>query len=173
MNSNLKHRTRKKTVWLIAASLAALIPAAAHANETDAKAEAPADDASDPAEIVVTAAKREQSIQDVPTAITALGADVFTLQGVGRSASEVLTLVPNASAGTQQHGRPRWWIRGVGAGQQQIDLANPVGFYLDEVYISNASATGLPLFDLERVEVLRGPQGTLCLLYTSPSPRDS
>jgi hypothetical protein len=37
-------------------------------------------------------------------------------------------LRPNASAGTQQHGRPRWWIRGVGAGQQQLDLANPVGF---------------------------------------------
>jgi iron complex outermembrane receptor protein len=163
VNLNLKHRTRKKSAWLVAASLAALVPAAAHANETDGKADAAAhaDDASDPVEIVVTAGKREQSIQDVPTAITALGADVFTLQGVGRSASEVLSLVPNASAGAQQHGRPRWWIRGVGAGQQQIDLANPVGFYLDEVYISNASATGLPLFDLERVEVLRGPQGTL------------
>ncbi len=163
MNVNLKYRTRNESRWLIAASLAAMIPATAYASETDAKADAsvPADDASDPAEIVVTAGKREQSIQDVPTAITALGADVFTLQGVGRSASEVLSLVPNASAGTQQHGRPRWWIRGVGAGQQQIDLANPVGFYLDEVYISNASATGLPLFDLERVEVLRGPQGTL------------
>ncbi|WP_447728230.1 TonB-dependent receptor [Sphingomonas koreensis] len=163
MNLKFENRIRKKAAWLIAASLAALIPAAAHAGETDAKADAasPEGDASDPAEIVVTAGKREQSIQDVPTAITALGADVFTLQGVGRSASEVLSLVPNASAGTQQHGRPRWWIRGVGAGQQQIDLANPVGFYLDEVYISNASATGLPLFDLERVEVLRGPQGTL------------
>lgn len=161
MNSKSEYRTRKKTAWLVAASLAALIPATAHAEEGDAKADTATPDTSDPVEVVVTAAKREQSIQDVPTAITALGADVFTLQGVGRSASEVLSLVPNASAGTQQHGRPRWWIRGVGAGQQQIDLANPVGFYLDEVYISNASATGLPLFDLERVEVLRGPQGTL------------
>lgn len=143
-----------------AISLAALTPAIASAHDGDASAAADAPDWTD-SEIVVTAGKREQDIQDVPTAITALGADVFTLQGVGRSASEVLSLVPNASAGAQQHGRPRWWIRGVGAGQQQIDLANPVGFYLDEVYISNASATGLPLFDLERVEVLRGPQGTL------------
>jgi len=112
-------------------------------------------------DVVVTAQRREQRLQDVPTAITAIGAGTFTLGGIGRSASEILSLVPNASAGNLQHGRPRWWIRGVGAGQQQLDLANPVGFYLDDVYISNASATGLPLFDLERVEVLRGPQGTL------------
>ncbi len=160
----MKINTTRKKAFAAAISLAALnigLTPAAYAREGDAPVEGadPAD--AEPLEIVVTAGKREQDIQDVPTAITALGADVFTLQGVGRSASEVLTRVPNASAGTQQHGRPRWWIRGVGAGQQQIDLANPVGFYLDEVYISNASATGLPLFDLERVEVLRGPQGTL------------
>lgn len=112
-------------------------------------------------DIVVTAQRREQRLQEVPTAVTALSSELFSEGGVGRSANEVLNLVPNASAGTQQHGRPRWWIRGVGAGQQQLDLANPVGFYLDDVYISNASATGLPLFDIERVEVLRGPQGTL------------
>lgn len=112
-------------------------------------------------DIVVTAQRREQRLQEVPTPVTALSSELFAEGGVGRSANEVLNLVPNASAGTQQHGRPRWWIRGVGAGQQQLDLANPVGFYLDDVYISNASATGLPLFDIERVEVLRGPQGTL------------
>jgi iron complex outermembrane receptor protein len=136
------------------------VPAA----KPDAPSAAPAatDDAAGPsADIVVTALRREQRLQDVPTAVTALGGDLFAKGSVGRSANTVLTLVPNASAGTQQHGRPRWWIRGVGAGQQQLDLANPVGFYLDDVYLSNASATGLPLFDLERVEVLRGPQGTL------------
>ncbi len=111
--------------------------------------------------VTVTSQKREESVQEVKTAITALNGKDLLDQGVGRSASEVLNYVPNASAATQQHGRPRWWIRGVGAGQQQFDLASPVGFYLDEVYISNASATGFPLFDLERVEVLRGPQGTL------------
>ncbi|MCW6536434.1 TonB-dependent receptor [Sphingomonas lycopersici] len=112
-------------------------------------------------DVLVTAQRREQRLQDVPTAVTALGGDLFSSGGLGKSANEVLNLVPNATAGTQQHGRPRWWIRGVGAGQQQLDLANPVGFYLDDVYISNASATGLPLFDIEQVEVLRGPQGTL------------
>ena len=111
--------------------------------------------------LTVTAQKREENAQDVPSAISVLSGDTILENGVGRSASEILNYVPNASAGTQQHGRPRWWIRGIGAGQQQIDFPNPVGFYLDDVYISNASATGFPLFDIDRVEVLRGPQGTL------------
>ncbi|MRW90682.1 TonB-dependent receptor plug domain-containing protein [Duganella sp. FT80W] len=111
--------------------------------------------------ITVTAQKREGKAQEVPSAITVLGGAQLLENGIGRSASEILNYVPNASAGTQQHGRPRWWIRGVGAGQQQIDFPNPVGFYLDDVYISNSTATGFPLFDVERVEVLRGPQGTL------------
>jgi iron complex outermembrane receptor protein len=149
-------------------------PAEAPATEAPAAAPAAAPEAATPVvtaaqpestsalpSVTVTAQKREESVQNVSTAITALGGKELTEQGVGRSASEVLNYVPNASAGTQQHGRPRWWIRGVGAGQQQWDLSSPVGFYLDEVYISNANATGFPLFDLDRVEVLRGPQGTL------------
>ena len=111
--------------------------------------------------VVVTANKREESAQEVSTAVSVLNGKDLTDTGVGRSASEILNYVPNATATTQQHGRPRWWIRGIGAGQQQLDLSNPVGFYLDEVYISNTTSTGFPLFDLDRVEVLRGPQGTL------------
>jgi len=111
--------------------------------------------------VVVTAQKREETAQDVPTPITVLGGNELLDSGIGRSANEILSYVPNASAATQQHGRPRWWIRGVGSGVQTLDSPNPVGIYLDDVYISNASATGFPLFDLERVEVLRGPQGTL------------
>jgi len=139
--------------------------AAAPAPVTDAAAPAAtsvqAESTSALPSVTVTAQKREESVQKVSTAITALGGKELLEEGVGRSASEILNYVPNASAGTQQHGRPRWWIRGVGAGQQQWDLSSPVGFYLDEVYISNANATGFPLFDLDRVEVLRGPQGTL------------
>lgn len=111
--------------------------------------------------VTVTAQKREEKAQDVPTAISVLGGAELQDKGIGRSSSEILNYVPNASAGTQYHGRPRWWIRGVGAGQQQIDFPNPVGFYRDDVYIQNNTATGFPLFDIDRVEVLRGPQGTL------------
>jgi iron complex outermembrane receptor protein len=125
----------------------------------DSAPDAATDDGSH--DIVVTAQHRKERLQDVPTAVSVLDKDLFTTGGVGRSANEILNYVPNASAGTTQHSRPRWWIRGVGAGQQQIDLASPVGFYLDDVYISNANATGIPLFDIDQVEVLRGPQGTL------------
>lgn len=110
--------------------------------------------------VTVTANRRKENAQKIATPITVLKGKDLLDQGIGRSAQEVFNYVPNATAVGQQHGRPRWWIRGVGAGQQQLDLASPIGFYLDEVYISNASATGFPLFDLERVEVLRGPQGT-------------
>ena len=111
--------------------------------------------------VVVTAQRREESAQKVPTAVSVLSGENLEDSGIGRKAGEVLDYVPNASAATQLHARPRWWIRGVGTGQQALDFANPVGFYLDDVYISNASATGFPLFDLDRVEILRGPQGTL------------
>jgi iron complex outermembrane receptor protein len=112
-------------------------------------------------EVVVTAERREESAQSVATALSVLKGESLTENQIGRSANEILNYVPNASAVSQVHGRPRWWIRGVGTGQQQLDFSNPVGFYLDDVYISNATATGFPLFDLDRVEVLRGPQGTL------------
>ncbi|MGH8445221.1 MAG: TonB-dependent receptor, partial [Solimonas sp.] len=111
--------------------------------------------------VIVTAQRREQKIQDVPTSITALSGDQLNDAGIGRSSSEVLKFIPNASAGTIGHGRPRWWIRGVGTGTQGLDSPSPVGLYLDDVYIDNASATGFPIFDLDRIEVLRGPQGTL------------
>lgn len=163
---SLAYFFRRTGVLLGASALSLVANAPAFAEVNAAADSADASEAASDAggaggDIIVTAGRREERLQDVPTAVTALGDDLFKLNGVGRSANEVLNYIPNASAGTQQHGRPRWWIRGIGAGQQQLDLASPVGFYLDDVYISNASATGLPLFDLERVEVLRGPQGTL------------
>ncbi|QFY42710.1 TonB-dependent receptor [Candidatus Methylospira mobilis] len=112
-------------------------------------------------EVEVTSQKRKQSEQKVPTALTVLNGQRIIDQGIGRSAGDVLNFVPNGSAGTQFHGRPRWFIRGVGTGNQQLDLANPIGFYQDQVYMGNSTATGIPLFDLERTEVMSGPQGTL------------
>lgn len=137
-------------------------PAGSSAAETSdsGKKEEPQAQESSLGSVTVTANRRKESAQKIATPITVLKGKDLQDQGVGRSAQEVFNYVPNATAVGQQHGRPRWWIRGIGAGQQQQDMTSPIGFYQDEVYISNASATGFPLFDLERVEVLRGPQGT-------------
>ncbi|QAU33986.1 TonB-dependent receptor [Janthinobacterium sp. 17J80-10] len=153
---NTQLASELRTVFAIALGGSALLAAnLGHAQEKNTS------DAAALQTVTVTAQKREEKAQEIPSAISVLGGKDLLDNGIGRSASEILTYVPNATAGTQQHGRPRWWIRGIGAGQQQIDFPNPVGLYLDDVYISNASATGFPLFDLDRVEVLRGPQGTL------------
>ncbi|WP_207885789.1 TonB-dependent receptor [Pseudomonas sp. 30_B] len=111
--------------------------------------------------VVVTAQKREESVQEVPAPITVISGEKIRDASL-QSANEVTRYTPNASAGTTDgHGRPRWWIRGLGTGDQGANTVSPIGIYVDDVYIANISATGFPLFDQERVEVLRGPQGTL------------
>jgi iron complex outermembrane receptor protein len=111
--------------------------------------------------VVVTAQRRAESIQNVPTTVTAISGNFITAADLGGSAANVTSLVANVSAGETAPTRPRWWIRGVGTGAQGFDVQSPVGVYFDDVYFSNANATGQPVFDLARVEVLEGPQGTL------------
>lgn len=112
--------------------------------------------------VVVTAQRRKENPQKVPSAITAISGETLIDSGVGREANDIMQYVPNASAATSGgHTRPRWWIRGVGSGTQGLDSPSPVGVYQDDVYISNANATAGPIYDLDHVEILRGPQGTL------------
>jgi iron complex outermembrane recepter protein len=110
-------------------------------------------------EIVVTATFREQTLQDVPASVTVLGADM--LSDAGRQHfQDVLSLVPNLNwaGGTS---RPRYFqVRGIGEREQYEGAPNPsVGFLVDDI---DFSGIGMPatLFDVERIEVLRGPQGT-------------
>ncbi|WP_437881959.1 TonB-dependent receptor [Pseudomonas sp. LRF_L74] len=134
----------------------------AHASETtDTRANAEENANPTLAKVTVTAQKREETLQEVPSSISVLSGDKVRDSAL-QSANEVTQFIPNASAGTSEaHGRPRWWIRGLGTGDQGANTVSPVGIYVDDVYIANISATGFPLFDQERVEVLRGPQGTL------------
>ncbi len=110
-------------------------------------------------EIVVTATFREQALSEVPASITVL--DSSATEGAGRNHLEdVLALVPNLNwaGGTS---RPRYFqVRGVGEREQYEGAPNPsVGFLIDDI---DFSGIGMPatLFDVERIEVLRGPQGT-------------
>jgi iron complex outermembrane recepter protein len=112
-------------------------------------------------DVIVTAQRRAESIQDVPTTVAAISGNMVLNADLGSSAANITFLVANTSAGETAPTRPRWWIRGVGTGAQGFDVQSPVGVYFDDVYFSNVNATGQPIFDLERVEILEGPQGTL------------
>ena len=113
-------------------------------------------------DIVVTAQRREQSLLDVPLAVTALGGDNLTQRGITNSAQlgdAVPNLQINSPYGSTQ---PNFSLRGIGvANEYNSNQASPVGVYLDDVYLAPRTSHGMGLFDLDRIEVLRGPQGTL------------
>ena len=112
-------------------------------------------------DIVVTANRREESLQRVGVSVVA--ASGATLQQLNISRPEELTRlfpgftsIPNAGSAATSYN-----IRGVGQSDFSEHEEQPVAAYQDGVYIANAAATGFPIFDLQRVELLRGPQGTL------------
>ena len=112
-------------------------------------------------EIVVTAQKREQNAQDVGIAISALTGEQMRQLGYS-SAQQVTAMAPGVQT-VQPNGEANYAIamRGVASSDFTTNVESPVAVYLDEVYISQMSGTGFMLFDMERVELLRGPQGTL------------
>ncbi|CAH0270349.1 TonB-dependent receptor domain-containing protein [Pseudomonas carnis] len=111
--------------------------------------------------VVVTAERREDSAQKVPVPISVISGRTLENTHAGNSATQVTRFIPNTSSATIDNQRPRWWILGIGTGDQRANTVSPVGIYLDDVYLNNVDATSFPPFDLARVEVLKGPQGTL------------
>ena len=113
-------------------------------------------------EIVVTAQKREERLLDVPIAVTSIGGETISRLQLTESL-DVARLTPNlnvsaiAGSGTQ----PNFFLRGVGLNDFSLNNSGPVGVYVDEVYLSSFGAQNFLLYDMDRVEVLRGPQGTL------------
>jgi iron complex outermembrane receptor protein len=136
-------------------SLAALAATPVHAQETAA---ADAGLVSD--DIVVTAQKRNESAQNVPISITALGGDQLKAAGVSGT-QDLKSVVPalNVTTGAGGFGLPR--IRGIGATGQGVGIENPVVVYVDGVYYSAAFGVLQSVFDAKQVTVLKGPQGTL------------
>lgn len=117
-------------------------------------------DQSDSNVIIVTAQKREQNIQDVPLAITAFGADKLD-QIKAVDVSDIAVRTPNFTATQFNLGEPQYFIRGVGSTSDSAASDPTVPVFIDEVYIGRAAGSNFDFFDLERIEVLRGPQGTL------------
>ncbi len=115
--------------------------------------------AEDSEEIVVTARQREERLQDVPVAVTAIDADTLEREQIN-SVREVAALTPGLNITTDAVGRAFMSIRGIGT--TLIDSVQPgVGIFVDGIYQVNTSYLNNPVVDVERIEVLRGPQGTL------------
>ena len=112
-------------------------------------------------EIVVTATKRSESLQSVPISVTALTSAQLTQVKLD-SPSDLVTQVPNLQVnGIVGEGSPLFSLRGVSMFDYSLNQSSPVASYIDEVYKGNFTLFGVELYDLERIEVLRGPQGTL------------
>jgi iron complex outermembrane recepter protein len=110
-------------------------------------------------EVVVTARKREERLQDVPVAVTALTAEALEREQVN-SIREIAAYTPGLNISTDAVGRAFLSIRGVGT--TLIDSVQPgVGIFVDGIYQANTSYLNNPVVDVARIEVLRGPQGTL------------
>ena len=114
------------------------------------------------AEIVVTAQRRDENVQDVPIAISAFSAEQMEAQGITNTL-QIGQYVPNlvAQNNTGIGSANAYFLRGLGSTETIATFDPPVGTYVDDIYLSRQNANNLSLFDVERVEVLRGPQGTL------------
>lgn len=156
---------------LVAAAPLAVIAPAAHAQEMEedeAAAAAEEEEEAAPArrraieEIVVTATKREESVQDIPIAVSAFPGEDLQARGV-EDLEDLMQISPSLSVyssnSTSNGGTLR--IRGVGTTGNNPGLEAAVGSFIDGVYRSRAGIAYNELLDIERVEVLRGPQGTL------------
>ena len=114
-------------------------------------------------EVIITAQKRSENLQDVPVSVASVEGE--QLQSMFAAGDDILALAARVPAlyAESSNGRiaPRFYIRGLGNTDFDIAASQPVSVIQDEVVLENVVLKSTPLFDLDRVEVLRGPQGTL------------
>lgn len=151
---------------ILLASAIAAITLSSHqvAAQTDQSSQADEVESWGYEEVVVTARKREESLQDVPISVTAFSGEGLEKRGVS-NLQGINSFTPNLEL---SNGRPdgggsaaQAYIRGVGQSDFLFPNDPGVGLYVDDVYLARSVGGMLALVDVERVEVLRGPQGTL------------
>jgi len=130
-------------------------------------------------EVVVTARRREESLQETPLAVTALNAEALRDAGV-RNLADLNQIAPNIEVASTNGNAPlaNIYIRGIGQRNSGANIDSGVGIYIDNVYVGRPDGALLDLNDIQSVQVLRGPQGTLfgknttggALVFTSNSP---
>ncbi len=145
-----------REVWTSAFALAAVMGFAqsAHAQRS-AEVEAPVAE-----EIIVTVQKREQAIQDVPIALTAYSGDFLQRYGVEKL-DELSTIVPGLEIQDQSPNNPGFVIRGITSDSTEANQEPRIAVFQDGVSISRAVGAAVEIFDMERIEVAKGPQPTL------------
>ena len=136
----------KSACWLAAIAALSLIPVSAGAQQLE--------------EIIVTAQLREQNIQDVPLAVTAISAQQLEAAGIF-DATTIALNVPGMAYAEFSPGQALISIRGITSADDGAGLDNSVALFLDGIYIGRQAGINFDMFDLERIEVLKGPQGTL------------
>jgi outer membrane receptor protein involved in Fe transport len=119
-------------------------------------------DSSELDEVVVTAQRQSERSQDVPIALTAISADELRDRGM-RQAADIASVVPNLLLNLPwgPEAQPTFTLRGVTTTDYSQNQSSPIAMYVDEVYKAVGAVQALQVFDMDRVEVLRGPQGTL------------
>ncbi|MGE3597004.1 MAG: TonB-dependent receptor [Dehalococcoidia bacterium] len=114
-------------------------------------------------QVIVTAQKIEQPLQDVPLSVDVLRGE--KLEVITSGAPDVLALAGRSPSlyAESSSGRtfPRFYLRGLGNTDFDLNASQPVSLVYDEIVLENAILKGFPIFDMERIEVVRGPQGTL------------
>lgn len=140
-------------------ALALTLPQVAQARQSAAVPSEPQAETATGGDIVVTARRREETLQDVPVAITAVSGDTIEQRGL-TSVRDIAQSVPGLNINSDGAGRAFVAIRGVGVTLVQ-SVQPGVGLFVDGIYRPNTAYLNNPLLDVERVEVLRGPQGTL------------
>lgn len=124
--------------------------------------DAMAEEAGSADEIIVTARRREESLQDVPIAVSAFSGESLEMRGA-LDLTEIGNITPNTTLETSRGSNSTLsaFIRGIGQQDPVSGFEPGVGIYLDDVYLNRPQAAVLDIYDVERIEVLRGPQGTL------------
>ena len=119
-----------------------------------------AEEAFETGEIVVTARRRQENLQDVPVTLTAFSGEALQERGID-DFTRLIQATPGVNFDTFPRSAPRPFFRGIGSSNQGAGGDPSSVAFLDGVYLGRAAMLGIDFYDMERIEVLKGPQGTL------------
>ena len=146
---------RRSRLVVLAGLLGGAMPMCAHAQTVPAKVAG-----ADPTDIVVTAQRREQRLQDVGIAVTVVSGQQLQNLNI-TNATDIVRAIPNLKFNAYSSSQVVFNIRGVSQNDYGDQQEPPVAVYQDDSYASSINTASFPIFDLARTEALRGPQGTL------------